>query len=106
MNRPSTEDQLYCAEPPRAVPDAQLNWDQLVRQECWELHRTNTLARHINALRAQIMDAGRLHSDELQKLQEQHRLHLNRCLCLRSRLALLVQARRHEATQSVFSASN
>ena len=103
MNQPSTEEQLLYAESPRAVSVARSNGDHLVRQERRELRRANALARHIDALRAQMLDVGRLHSEELQQLQEQHRLHLDRCLRLRSRL---LQCRHYEATASAFSASN
>ena len=69
-----------------------MNPEELALREQRELQRTNALARHIAAVRTQMLEMGRLQSDELQRLQERHTAHLNRCLRLRSRLDVLARA--------------
>ena len=69
-----------------------MNPEELALWERNELQRTNALARHIAAVRSQMMETGRLHSEELQQLQDRHTVHLNRCLRLRSRLDFLARA--------------
>ena len=89
----TTEAESLRSEPARHTRSANpMSPAELVLRQDQELQRANALARQLAALRHQMMDARGMPSEELQRLQARHRLHLDRCLRLRSRLDLLAQA--------------
>ena len=63
--------------------------ERLVSREREALQQANALARRLVTLRTHVPHAGSPLWMELERLQEQHRMHLGRCLRLRSHLATL-----------------